>query len=260
MFRVFPVRGVFSFLLAFVVSRIALAGFAGAVMDYTPGDVSATLQNAPAALGSPAADTTFGVLTPFNAAFDSSQIMGIGVGGSLTLQLAAPAATGAGYTLGIHAAVGIVDTDWPNGTVGAVAELYTNPRTAAVFVSDDNSRWFALGQQTFTSPTNYYSQGVTTPGYQPEPGTVAADFTKPFVAPLSAFNGLNWPAILTLLDGSAGGSWLDLTAVPYPAVNYVRFDVTEPGTRMIVDAVAVAPEPGMLGAAVFIAVAALRRP
>lgn len=259
MFRVFPVRGAIPFLLALIVSRTALASFAGAVISYVPGDVPTTLQNAPAALGSPAADTTFGVLTPFNAAFDSSQIMGIGAGGSLTLQLAAPAATGAGYTLGVHAAVGLVDTDWPNGTAGPVAEMYTNPRTAAVSVSDDNDRWFSLGQFTFASPTNYYSQGVVTPGYQPEPGTIAADFSKPFVAQLADFNGLNWAAILSLLDGSAGGSWLDLTAVPYPAVNYVRFDVTEPGARMIVDAVAVAPEPATLAAAMIILIAAWRR-
>jgi hypothetical protein len=258
MFRACPVRGFVSLLLLGVVSRSALGGFASAVVNYVPGDVPASLQNATSALGSPAADTTFGVLTPFNAAFDSSQIMGIGPGGSLVLQLATPAATGAGRTLGVHAAVGLIDNDYPNGSAGAVAAAYTNPRLASVFVSDDNARWFSLGHLTFALPTNYYSQGVTTPGYQPEPGTEVAEFSKPFVATLPDFNGMNWPSILALLDNSAGGTWLDLTSVAFATVNYVRFDVTEPGERMIIDAVVVVPEP-LAGAIMGVAMLLPRR-
>ena len=76
---------------------------------------------------------------------------------------------------------------------------------------------------------------------------------------LPDFNGQNWPAILALLDGSAGGEWLDLTSVPYAGVNYVRFDVAEPGQSMYVDAVAVVPEPGAVGAVVIVAGALLAR-
>ena len=225
--------------------RILLAGFASSVVSYAPGDgIAATYQQPASALGMPAGDTSFGVLTPFNAAFLGPHIVGIGPGGSLALQLdqSAPTGAGAGATIGVHAAVGLVDTNWPSGNAGPTATLYTNPRAAEVLVSDDGARWHSLGSREFDIPTNFYSQGVTTPGLQMEPGTQVADFTRPFTRPLSDFDGKTWPAILPLLDGSAGGEWLDLSTVPYPAVNFVRFDAGT-GQTMYVDAVAVIPEP-----------------
>jgi hypothetical protein len=227
-----------------------LAGFASSVVSYAPGDgIAATYQQSASALGMPAGDTSFGVLTPFNAAFLGSHIVGIGPGGSLVLQLDQSAPTSAGATIGVHAAVGLIDTDWPNGNAGPTATPYTNPRAAEVLVSDDGNRWHSLGSRVYDIPTNFYSQGVTTPGLQMEPGTQVADFTKPFTRPLTDFDGKAWPAILTLLDGSAGGEWLDLSTVPYPAVNFVRFDAGTAQT-MYVDAVAVIPEPQSLGAIV----------
>jgi len=256
-----------SFRFVLVVTSVLLhpgaarAGFASSVVSYAPGaGIGASYQDPNAALGMPAGDTSFGVLTPFNAAFLGSHIVGIGPGGSLVLQLgqSAPAGAAAGATIGVHAAVGLTDRDWPNGNAGAMAEPYTNPRSAEVLVSDDGTRWHSLGSRTFGIPTNFYSQGVTTPGLQMEPGTQVADFTKPFTRPLSDFDAKAWPAILTLLDGSAGGEWLDLSTVPYPAVNFVRFDA-DTGQTMYVDAVAVIPEPGALGAVVFAGVALARR-
>jgi hypothetical protein len=235
-----------------------LAGFASSVVSYAPGDgIAATFQQPASALGMPAGDTSFGVLTPFNAAFLGSHIVGVGAGGSLVLQLDQTAPTNAGATIGVHAAVGLIDTEWPNGNAGPTATLYTNPRAADVLVSDDGSRWHSLGSRTFDIPTNFYSQGVTTPGLQMEPGTQVADFTKPFTRPLSDFDGRDWPAILTLLDGSAGGEWLELSSVPYPTVNFIRFDAGA-GQTIYVDAVAVIPEP-VHGVACVIACALLAR-
>jgi hypothetical protein len=236
------------------------AGFASAVVNYSPGTgIGATFQHPNAALGMPAGDTSFGVLTPFNGPFLGSHIVGVGAGGSLALRLADTAPTGAGATIGVHASVTFVDTNWPNGQASAPVTLVNNPRVADVFVSDDGQRWHPLGRRTFDLPTNFYSQGVTTPGFQSEPGTQVADFTKPSTHVLSDFDGRNWTSMLSLLEGSAGGEWLDLTSVPYPGVNYVRFDVTEPGQSMYVDAVAVVPEPGALGAILIIGATLVRR-
>ncbi len=217
------------------------AEFASIVVSYTPGNISPSYQNPAAAIGMPAPDTSFGVLTPFNAAFLGSHITGIGQGGSLTLRLGAPAATGLGATVGVHAAVGLIDNDFPNGYAGQTATPYTNPRTADVSVSDNGSRWFSLGLREFDLPTNFYSEGVTTPGFQEQPGTRIANFTQPFTKTLKDFNGRDWSQILTLLDRSAGGSWLDLTAVPYSGVNFIRFDVTGLDQVMYIDAIAVLP-------------------
>jgi hypothetical protein len=259
----------------------AKAQFATSVVSYIPGSISPTYQNPAAALGMPSADTSFGVLTPFNSAFLGSHITGIGSGGSLTLRLGAAAATGQGATIGVHAAVGLIDNDFPNGFAGPVATPYTNPRSAGVSVSHDGAQWFSLGEHTFDLPTNFYSEGVTTPGFQEQPGTRIANFTQPFTRPLSDFDGRNWGQILSLLDGSAGGSWLDLSAVPYSHVSLIRFDVSGAEQVMYVDAVAVAaaspikesatpylkrfapvatvPEPCVLGTIVLAVFACLRR-
>lgn len=241
------------------MANAAGGSFATSVVNYTSGTlVAPTLNHPESALGIPTADTGFGVLTPFNPAFDPAHIVEIGPGGSLILQLATPAPTGAGKTIGVHAAVGLTDIDFPNGNPGPTATLFTGARSASVLVSDDNVRWHALGVQSFDLPTNYYAAGITTPTFQTEPGTLVADFAKVFDHALTEFNGRNWPSILTLLDGSAGGKWLDLTGVPYPNVNYVRFDVAD-GQRMILDAVAVVPEPNTGLALAMIAILLKRR-
>jgi hypothetical protein len=258
-FRLVSAGAVFACVVGFSATS-SRAGFASAVLNYSAGTgIGATYQDPASALGMPHADTSFGVLTPFNGAFLGSHIVGIGAGGSLALRLADTAPTGAGATIGVHASVTFVDTAWPNGQAAAPVTLVNNPRVADVFVSDDGLRWHALGGRTFDIPTNFYSQGVTTPGFQEQPGTQVADFTKPFPRDLSDFDGRNWSSMLALLDGSAGGEWLDLTDVPYPGVNYVRFDVTEPGQSMYVDAVAVVPEPTAFVAVVTVAGAVLAR-
>src|SRR5207248_2661923 len=62
--------------------------FADTVVSYAPGSVSGGYQNSSSALGKPTADTGFGLLTPFNAAFSAGHMVGVGAGGSLTLHLA----------------------------------------------------------------------------------------------------------------------------------------------------------------------------
>ena len=66
--------------------------------------------------------------------------------------------------------------------------------------------------------------------------------------------------LLSVLDGSAGGTWFDLTNVALPEVNFVEFSVTGAGQTMFVDAVVAIPEPASLGAVLLGAGAlALRR-
>ncbi len=224
--------------LAFHSNAFGDAFFASDVIAYSAGnDPNNFWLNPSSALGKSAGDTGFGVLTPFNGAFSDSQITGIGKGGSLTLKLAKTAAS-MGYSLGIHAAVGINDNDWPNGSPGATAAPYTNPRIANLEVSLDGNNWVDLGSKTFTIPTNFYSEGITTPGYQEAPGTAEADWAKPFKLPLSSFDNKNWPQILTTLNGSAGGDWFDLSAPQLAGINYVRFNVAAGAIfPMIVDSV-----------------------
>src|SRR5688572_21882775 len=76
------------------VPIIASAQFADAVISYTSGTGFQPTYNTPAsALGEPSRVTpgTFGgPVNPFNSAYLSSQLVSLGVGGSLTVQFNAP--------------------------------------------------------------------------------------------------------------------------------------------------------------------------
>ena len=236
-----------TFALALSAGAAHAAVFATRMVDYTPGaGIDPKYQDANGALGEPNPDTTFGILTPFNATFAGGQMTGIGQGGQLTLQLDQPVAT-TGRTLGIHAAVGLADYDYPNGQAGdgsaAQPIAYTSARRSTLSVSDDGSHWVSLGDVTFDIPTNFYDQGVVTPGYQKDPGTHEADFGKPFLGSLSDFASRNWTSVQSLLDGSAGGTWVDLSHTGLSQVDFVRFNERDAGETMYVDAVSAAPEP-----------------
>jgi hypothetical protein len=228
-----------------------------------PGAVDQSYINPSAALGGLNADTGFGQLTPFNAAFASTDLVGIGAGGELTLHLDTAAAT-TGKTLGIHAGVGLIDGDYPNGTNLTPPFPYTTPRLAEVLVSQDGSTFYSLGVQTFDMPSNYYSQGIATPGSPTVSGPlVPADFSKPFTGTLDSLSGETWPQMLATLDGSAGGTWLDLSGLPISGVNYVQFKADNLGDTTYIDSVVVdppsVPEPASLAVLGFGSLALLLR-
>jgi hypothetical protein len=184
------------------------------------------------------------VLTPFSPAFHPDHIVMIGEGGHLTLCLSGLVPTN-GRNLGVHAGVGLVDIAWPSGQNAPPAETQTSDRNAAVSVSLDGNTWIGLGSFLFDLPSNYFSQGIVNPGNAWDHGTQAADFFKPFLGTLSDFDGADWNQTLAVLDGSAGGMWLDLTPAQNEGlthIRYVRFDVGE-AQRMVVDAVVAVPEP-----------------
>ena len=235
----------------------AATPFAVEVIDYVPGDLPAELStyDDPAAALGKTRETTppapaFGVppyvVTPFNATYTPDDLVAIGPGGRLVLRLDAAAPTD-GLAIGVHTGVGLIDDAFPNGSVGPVATPYTRPRVADVAVSADGVTFFDVAaDRVFDVPTNWYAEGVDTPGAEPDAGTVAADFSQPFAGGLADFDGLGWAGVLDLLDGSAGGEWLDLSGVPVDSVRFVEFTVDGPGEVMILDAVATVPEPSAL--------------
>ncbi|RMH11617.1 MAG: hypothetical protein D6695_08785, partial [Planctomycetota bacterium] len=107
----------------------ATAGpFAASVVSYDPGSNAAPGYTDPtAALGSPARLTGIpagfpSVVSPFSPPFDTDQIVSIGFGGSLTLELGQTAYDDASHPFGIDFIVfgnaGFIDTGFPNGLVG----------------------------------------------------------------------------------------------------------------------------------------------
>jgi len=219
---------------------------ASSVVDYQPG-AATSFTNPSAALGLPAGDTTFGALTPFNPPFKDDQIVIVGAGGHLTLELSSPvSAGGAGPELGVFANNGIIDVS-PNGTgtAGTPAATFSPAPRALVSVSADGQMFAPLAAQpfAFANPTNVYTD-VTIDNYSAPLGSAVADFSMPFTGDLSSFNGLTYPQMVQLLNGSAGGTWLDVSGVGLGSVRYVRFDVPAGGDdRLVLDAVTAVPEP-----------------
>lgn len=209
------------------------ASFASHVLDYTPG-TGATLTNPAAALGAPGPIVGAGsgfdsVFSPFNPHFEASQIVQVGLGGSLTLQLSNFVLidrTPGVFELGVWENVGLFDNDFPNGTATNPAGEFGSD-FARVEVSPDNSTWYALNggnRILFNVPGNYFlNAGPIDPA--PPASPQFADFGKPFTGGLAAFDGKTYPQILATLDGSAGGTWLNLDSLPLGVtqIGFVRF-------------------------------------
>jgi hypothetical protein len=217
---------------------------ASSVVTYHSGTATTWLTPA-AALGSLSPQTGDGSnLNPFDAAFSTSDIVGIGGStGDLVLQLSGPINISPGAALGVHTASGL-SGDFSGPIVANLdpAENYTNARVSTVSVSADGQDWRTIAvNHLFTNPSNYYDQGVSDP-FQSAPGTHAANQFQPFFGSLSSFNGKDWPGTLAVLNGSAGGDWFDLSGLPIAQVNYVQF-TTSGNDLMFVDSVVGIPEP-----------------
>ena len=260
--------------------------YASRVVSYTPGSANPLWQNPTAALGPASAVTGenasasnyFGfpnILSPFSPAYQGDEIVQIGEGGQLTLQLSNYVLVGAGKELGIFTNIGLIDADYPNGT-------NTNPAThfgggsANVSVSADGANWVPLGSRTFEMPS-FMFPNVNPYASSPPPSVQTASFGLPMPSPFSCFDGHDWTktqnCFLVSQDvWSAGGDWLDLASSGLPQVGYVRFEIPSDGDpltdlRLAIDTVAInnaaagapVPEPASLLVLPLIALALRRR-
>lgn len=240
----------------FGLYRAGLAvNYAVEVVSYQPGgDASLGYRTPEAALGlpNPIADPIFGntILSPFNPPWLPSDIVIIGEAGELTLRLAYPVAPlGGRREIGVFVNNGLIDVDYPRGQAGSPAGYFSPPPRAIVSVSDNGSTWVQLDSSpiVFGNPTNYYSDLGENPSSTSIAGSQVADFTAEFLGQLSDFDGLDWAGIKALLNGTAGGQWLDISQSGLGQVNYIRFEVpTGAGYRCVIDAVTAVPEPGVI--------------
>ncbi len=209
-------------------------GYATQVLDYTAGTGVGTYTNSASALGKPGGNVGSGTLNPFSPNYAGSELTGIGMSGQLTLQLSNFVTVGAAGTreIGFYGNVGLINT----GTTGAPAA--GNPatvfglRSVLVSVSADGINYVAVNGGaaiTSTLPANYYTNADTTNVNAPPPANpTLADFGQPFMGSLADFNGESYAQTLTTLNGSAGGTWLDLSATGLSQVGFIRF--SEPAT------------------------------
>ncbi len=151
------------------------------------------------------------------------EIVQIGEGGQLTLQLSHHVLPTAGLELGVYTNVGVADENYPNGKAGSPPFTF-GASSAVVDFSADGATWVGLGSILFNIPANYY---LDRGPFDTTAGSQVADFGKPFPGTLSDFGGLDYSQILGLLDGSAGGTWLDISGTGLSQVGYIRFSVPD---------------------------------
>src|SRR6266511_5038627 len=143
-----------------VAVGLQAANYADSVINYAPGTGYAVefgtgvgYTNATAALGAPALTNDIGFITPFNSPYSRTDLVSLGVGGSLTVGFAAPVpnhpANPFGLDFIIFGSAAFIDADFPNGRTDADASMFSqnvglNPGTTRVWVSADNVSFFEL--------------------------------------------------------------------------------------------------------------------
>lgn len=224
-----------------IPSARATESFAQAVVSYTAGLGVGSYTDPTRALGKPSPAVFGQNFSPFNPHFATTELARIGEGGQLTLQLANfVIVTPTAPELGIWENVGLADTSYPNGHAGATASVF-GADSALIEVSEDNVTWYPVNGGApvlFTLPGNYFANSTGAFASLP-PSPVLADFGKPFTGALSSFDGKDYAQILTTLDGSAGGTWLDLDSTGLTQVGFVRFSGVANGQTLEIDAVGI---------------------
>jgi hypothetical protein len=216
------------------------AQFAGTVVSYNSGSgFAAGFTNASAALGAPSSGSG---VTPFAPPFSKSQIVSLGAGGELTLQLTTPIVNDPSHPFGLDFTIFgntffALSGSTATGTLGG-----NNTGSTLVEVSADDVNWFTLNPSLAPTVDGLFpTDGIGNPQLPVDPSLNAASFA-----------GQNLAGIRSLYDGSAGGTGFDLSwaedgsgnSVDLPSADFVRIDVVSGKSE--VDAVSVVPEPSAL--------------
>ncbi len=218
-----------------VLSLSVQAQYASSVLAYNPGTgFAAGFTNSSAALGAPASGSG---VTPFAPPFSKSQIVSIGAGGDITLQMSAPIVNDPGNPYGID--FNVFANEFFVSSSSAVSGLFFHSATMVVQVSQDDSTWYTLNPLLAPQAGDLFpTDGKGNPELPVNPALT-----------LGNFMGQNLAGIETLYNGSAGGTGYDLSwaldgnnqSVDLASADYVRFEV-QSGV-LDLDAVSAVPEP-----------------
>lgn len=237
--------------LAFASVSPALGNFGKSVVSYDHGVGFATTfsgvgyTNASASLGQPNRDTSFGPVQPFNPPYEPTEIVSMGVGGSLLLRMDAPVLNSGANPYGldfiIYGSAGFIDFDYPNGRTDSSASLFgDNPGTTRISISADNNTFYLLNPALAPVADRLFpTDGAGQFGLPMDPALTQSDFANRSFAEIRA-----------LYAGSAGGASYDIAwaqdssgnAVFLDSIQYIRIDVLT--GRAEIDGIAAVPEPG----------------
>jgi PEP-CTERM motif len=219
----------------FVLSMNARAQFASAVISYDAGTgFAAGFTNTAAALGAPTSGTS---VTPFAPPFSKSQLVSIGAGGQITLQMSSPILNDPTDPYGINFML-FANEFFVNSSSG-VNGLFYHAASILVQVSSDDLNWFTLNPSLAPQAGELFpTDGSGNPQIPVNPSLTLNDFT-----------GQNLAGIRSLYAGSAGGTGYDLAwaldansnSVDVASADYLRIEV-QSGV-LDLDAISAVPEP-----------------
>ncbi len=227
----------------FVMSTTVHAQFADSVLSYQSGTGFATgFTNASAALGSPALGSS---VTPYAAPFLKTQLVSMGAGGGITLQMDSPILNTPANPYGLDFIIFANSFFIENGGSGQSAttsgSLFFHQNSALIQVSQDDVNWYTLNPALAPVPGEWFpTYGGGNPVLPMDPSLMnSADFA-----------GLTLAQVEALYGGSAGGTGYSLAwaqdsggnSVDLASADYVRIEVQSGVLDM--DAVSVVPEPG----------------
>jgi len=180
------------------------------------------------ALGEPSRMTGFAApdaeaVTPFVAAYHTSQLVSIGSGGSLTVKFEDPVEDDPANPFGIDLLIfsNTFFADAGGGACGSPCGTFAEG--GVIEVSPDGETWFEIaGVADGPWPTNGWAD-LADP-FSSEPGAAQSDFTRPVdpALTLADFAGLEYAEMQTLYDGSGGGVGIDLADADLAFIHYVR--------------------------------------
>lgn len=213
---------------------------AAEVESYAAGSgVSSALTAPGAALSLPAESTGNGPrdgnLSPFNPHYRAGEIVQVGFNGSLTLRLERFVRVEPGRLhLGVWENVFVVAT---SGMLVGNPPAFFGADSAVLEVSKNGVDFVSLGAITFDGFGNYWTD--SSGPYSKIPGTVRADFGRPFFGNRTLLAGADYARVLDFLDGTAGGTWIDLSRSGLDEVGWVRFSGVAANATLEIDAVAI---------------------
>lgn len=241
---------------ALLALSMAHAQHASSLVNYVQGaGASAGYDDPTTALGEPSRVTSGpfgGPVDPFAPAYQKTQLVSVGAGGSLTVGFADPIRNDPANPFGIDflvfansgfAVTNAYDENFnPIGTPATDGSLFGGGATTRVSVSTDGLTFFTLSPELSPAIDALF------------PTDGSGDFTKPVNPGFkpSDFAGLTLEGIRALYAGSGGGAGFDLSwardaagaAIPVDNIRFIRVDVT--GGKAEIDGFSVVhsvPEP-----------------
>jgi len=225
----------------FVMSPVVHAQYADAVVSYEPGTgFAAGYTNASSALGAPALGSS---VNPMAAPFSKSQLVSIGAGGEITLQMSTPITDNPSDPYGLDFILFANSFFIASGGSGqnetTSGSLFYHPASTLIQVSADGVNWYTLNPMLAPQPGEWFpSYGGGNPQIPVNPALATTNFA-----------GMTLGQIESLYNGSAGGTGYSLSwavdansnSVDLASIDYVSIQVQSGVVDL--DAISDVPEP-----------------